>query len=189
MTKMTFALAAALLAGTTMTSVANAGAIRVGFGFPLGSFVAHSNESYGARDYDRAQRPRTIRSAYRDDAPVRKIVKVKRPVRTDVADAAVKAPVVRTAKLEGKLASDPATTTVIAKTPVSKSDATPANVTTGSITPASTNSSVSGKKIADADKPSTEKADAATTTAATETKHVCRRYVPAIAALVDVPCE
>ena len=49
MTKTTLALAAALLAGTTLTSAANAGGVRVGFGFPLGSFVAHSNQSYSER--------------------------------------------------------------------------------------------------------------------------------------------
>ena len=41
MTKIAFALAAAVLAGTTMTNAANAG-VRLGFGFPLGSFIAHS---------------------------------------------------------------------------------------------------------------------------------------------------
>ena len=51
MTKTTLALAAALLAGTTLTSAANAGGVRVGFGFPLGSFIAHSNQSYSGEGY------------------------------------------------------------------------------------------------------------------------------------------
>lgn len=178
MTKMTLALTAALLAGTTMmTSAANAGAVRLGFGFPLGSFVAHSNENYGGGDYRRAERPRYVRRDYRDDAPVRKIAKAKRPVQTEVAEASVKeptTPVVKTVKADDKLTSDPATTTVIAKTPVASTE---------------TKATVDADKIASADKPAAVKADAETTTAVTETKHVCRRYSPAIAELVDVPCE
>jgi hypothetical protein len=48
---------------------------------------------------------------------------------------------------------------------------------------------VNGENIATAGKPAAGKADAETGTASTITKHVCRRYAPAIAALVDVPCE
>jgi hypothetical protein len=56
MTKITLSLAAALIAGTTMmTSAANAGGLRLGFGFPLGSFVAHPNENYSEVSYRRHQ--------------------------------------------------------------------------------------------------------------------------------------
>ncbi len=175
MTKIAFALAAAVLAGTTMTNAANAG-VRLGFGFPLGTFIAHSAENLSARDYRRNDRPRTVRRDYQDDAPARKIAKVKSAPKTEVAEAPVKAPVtpaVQTAKLEDKLSSDPATTTVIEKSATK-------DVTTGSIKQAS----------ATTDKTeTTAKADTETTTAAVETKHVCRRYSPAIAGLVDVPCE
>ncbi|MET0432267.1 MAG: hypothetical protein ABWZ86_07290 [Hyphomicrobium sp.] len=168
MTKMTLALAAALIAGTTMTSAANAGGVRLGFGFPLGSFVAHSNEAFDG-GYRRSERPRYVRRDYQDDAPVRKIAKIKRPQTTQVAEAAPTAaivPAAPTAKLESKLPSDTSTTTVIEKTPASKSTSDQAStVTTASVTPDDTK------------------------TAAAETKRVCRRYVPAIAALVDVPCE
>ncbi len=189
MTKMTFALAAALLAGTTMTSAANAGGIRLGFGFPLGSFIAHSNQNYGGNDYRGYERPRYVRRDYQDDAPARKIAKVRRAPRVEVADVPVKAPaapVVKTAKLEDKLSSDPATTTVIEKTPVSTSDTTPAkDTTTGSIKKASKDKT---DTVATAEKTDASvKSDAETT--ATETKHVCRRYSAAIAGLVDVPCE
>jgi hypothetical protein len=174
MNKTTFALAAALIAGTTMTSTANAGGVRLGFGFPLGSFVAHSNENYSGRDYRRAQRPRTVRRDYRDDAPARKIVKVKQAPKVDVAETPVKAPVVKTAKLEDKLASDPATTTVIEKTPVA----------TAAVEP-----TVNADKDASEATPEATKTDAETTTAAAETRHICRRYAPAIGALVNVPCD
>ncbi len=178
MTKTAFALAA-LLAGMTMTTAAKADAVRLGFGFPLGSFVAHSNENYSRRDYRRAERPQYVRREVRDEAPARKVTaKVRKPV-TEVAEASMKpAPA---PKRDDKLASDPATTTVVEKTPIRKSDAAP-------VVTASTNDVPKAEKPA-ADTPSMAKADAETTAAAVETKHICRRYSPAIAALVDVPCE
>jgi hypothetical protein len=189
MTKM-IALAAALIAGTTMTSVANADGVRLGFGFPLGSFVAHQNQNYDGGDYRRSERPRYVRRDRDDDAPARKVVRVQRPSQADVAEVA-KAPAipaVRTAKLDDKLASDPSTTTVIEKTPAAKSDASPVNAvaTTGST---DTKTAVNSDKIATAEKPARAESDANATTANTDTTHVCRRYSPTIAALVDVPCE
>lgn len=180
MTKTAFALAA-LLAGTTMTTAAKADAVRLGFGFPLGSFVAHSNENYSRRDYRRAERPQYVRREVRGEAPARKVTaKVRKPV-TEVAEASIKPAPAPAPKRDDKLASDPATTTVVEKTPITKSDAVP-------VVTASTNDVAKAEKPA-ADTPSMAKADAETTAAAVETKHVCRRYSPAIAALVDVPCE
>ena len=183
MTKIAFALAAAVLGCTTMTNVANAG-VRLGFGFPLGSFVARSHESYSADDYRPSYRPRSVRRDYHDDAPARKIAKAKRAPKTEVANAPAKArpaPAVQTAKLDDKLSSDAATTTVIEKT--SETPAQPEaskDVTTGSIKPTST---ATGSSEA------ATKSDKETSTGTTEAKHVCRRYSPAIAGLVDVPCE
>ncbi len=177
MTKLTFALVAALIAGTTMTSAANADGVRLGFGFPLGSFVAHSNENYGG-DYRRAERPRYVRRDDQDDAPVRKVAKIKRPVETEVAEASVKAPIVTkvaSTKLSDRLSSDPSTTTVIEKTPAAKSDGAQANTITTAST--ETKATVNAEKNAATDEP------------VAATPHVCRRYSPAIAALVDVPCE
>ncbi len=187
MTKITFALAAALLAGTTMTSAANAGGIRLGFGFPLGSFIAHSAENYDSgRDY-RSEKPRYVRRDQDDDVPARKVAKVRRAPKVEVADVPAKAPaapVVKTARLEDKLASDPATTTVIEKTPASTSETTaPNDTTTSSIDKAPKTDTVATADKADA----AVKSDAETSNA--ETKHVCRRYSAAIAGLVDVPCE
>jgi hypothetical protein len=188
MTKITFALAAAVLAGTTMTSAANAGGVRLGFGFPLGNFVAHSNQNYdGDRDYRHYEKPRHVRRDYQDDAPARKIAKVKRAPKADVADVPVKAPaapVVNTAKLENKLASDPATTTVLQKAPAAAGDTTAAkDTTTGS-----------SNKLATTDKTDTVATSDTATKSDSESntdnnKHVCRRYSAAIAGLVDVPCE
>ena len=186
MTKITLTLAAALLAGTTLTSAANAGGIRVGFGFPLGSFIAHSaqnsmDDGYSRR-YERRQR------AYRAEAaPVRKA----KPVSKVATAKPVAKPVIKTAKLEDKLASDPATTTDIAKT---------SDVTTGSTTPtpttpvsnaapAATAATETAKveKVATVDKTQTEEKSDATKSA--PEKQICRRYSAAIAGLVDVPCN
>jgi hypothetical protein len=181
MTKMTFALAAVMLAGTSMTSVANADAVRVGFGFPLGSFVAHSNEGYGGREYRQIERPRMTRRDYRDDAVSRKVIKAKRPMPSEDADAAPKpaaTPAIQTVKLESKLSSDPATTTVIEKTPA----------TTVANAPAPTNTALNSDKETTSDN-AAPKADAETTAPGAVGEHVCRRYSAAIAALVDVPCD
>jgi len=188
MTKITFALAAAVLAGTTMTNAANAGGLRLGFGFPLGSFIAHSAENYDSgRDYRRYEKPRYVRRDQDDDVQARRIAKVRRAPKVDVADVPAKAPVapvVKTAKLEDKLSSDPATTTVIEKTPGSANE-TPAakDTTTGSVDKTSTTNTVATADKADA----AVKSDSETSNA--DTKHVCRRYSAAIAGLVDVPCE
>lgn len=86
------ALAAALLATTAISTSANAGGVRLGFGFPLGSFTAHPNLSSGpagtARGRDTAEhceKPRVARSYHNDDddAPVRK---AKRAPKVEVAD-------------------------------------------------------------------------------------------------------
>lgn len=183
MTKTSFALAA-LIAGTALTSAAHADAVRVGFGFPLGSFVAHSNANSGGRDFRRVERARVVRRDYEAGAPARKVVKVKQAPKADVAETTVKAPItppVQTAKLEDKLASDPATTTVIEKTPDAKSAAAPAA--------AAAETTVNADNNANDDKPAATKTESETATASTDTTHICRRYAPAIDALIDVPCE
>jgi hypothetical protein len=188
MTKMTLALAA-LLAGATLANAAHADGMRVGFGFPLGSFVAHSNESYSGRDFNRVERPRAARRDYQESAPVRQ-AKIKRPVQEEIAETPAKAaatPAVKTAKLEDKVVtSDSATTTVIEKTPVAKADAAPAQ-TVATKASTETKSTVTTETTASNDVAPAHTVDP--TPAATQTPHVCRRYSPAIAALVDVPCE
>ena len=66
MPKTIIAAAAALIAGTALADTANAG-VRVGFGFPLGSFVAHENSGGGGgygRDCERPRRYQSARPAY-----------------------------------------------------------------------------------------------------------------------------
>jgi hypothetical protein len=188
MTKTTIALAAALLAGTTLTSAANAGGVRVGFGFPLGSFVAHSNQSYAGGGYDPncAKERRARRSYQAKAAPVRQL---KRAKKIDVASVKpVSAPAVKTAKLEDTPKNDPVTKT---------NSATTSDVTTGSTTPTSpapattttdtAKTETKAHTIAAVEKTPSEKAEVKK--AEIETKQICRRYSAAIAGLVDVPCN
>jgi hypothetical protein len=174
-----------------LTQAANAGGIRVGFGFPLGSFVAHPTQSYAGDGYGygrHCDHERYVRRSYHADAaPVRRI---KRHRKIDVAETKpAPAPVIKTVKLESKLQSNPATTTEIAKTDngTNINTSTTQPTTTASITPTATETSKTDK-IAVADKTSADgKADLKT--AATAVKQVCRRYSAAIAGLVDVPCN
>jgi len=137
MTKTTLALAAALLAGTTLTSAANAGGVRVGFGFPLGSFIAHSNQSYSGEGYGSGRNCHKPRYAARRQyeaaaAPVRKI---KRAPKAAVAYKVSK-PEVQTAKLEDKLITNDETTTEIAKTPAADVSGTQSTASTSTTTTA-----------------------------------------------------
>jgi hypothetical protein len=171
MTKTTLALAA-LLAGTTLTSAANAGGIRVGFGFPLGSFIAHSNQSYsgGYGDPD-CHRPHYAprRRHEAEASPVRKVRRTPKAIAQDEPKIIkTAAPIVKTAKLEDKLETNPATTTEIAKT------------TTASST---TTNAAKVETVATVEKASTKVSVPA------EVKQVCRRYSATIAGLVDVPCS
>jgi hypothetical protein len=191
MTKITFALTAALLAGTTLTQAANARGIRVGFGFPLGSFVAHPTQSYAEDGYGygrHCDRKRYVRRSYHADAaPARK---VKRHRKIDVAETKHAAySVIKAVKLESKLENNPATTTEIAKTNSNTSDGNSSTppTTTASITPAATETSKTETVAAVAKTSTDEKADL--NTATTAAKQICRRYSAAIAALVDVPCN
>jgi hypothetical protein len=208
MTKTAFALAAVLLAGTALTSAANAGGVRVGFGFPLGSFVAHSNQSYGGDGYNRGRHCDKPRYAARrrhlaaSNTPARKI---KRAQKSQVASSSSK-PVAKTLKLEGRLASNETRTTEIAKTSTADTSTTQSTASTSTTTavldkePASsgttTTFAAAKTEVAKDEKVATPKItttsagpDVKKTSVVTEAKRVCRRFSAAIAGLVDVPCQ
>ena len=63
MSKSALALAAAVLAATTLSNAANAGGIRLGFGFPLGSFVAKLFQD-SSRDVSRSYQKKQDKPAY-----------------------------------------------------------------------------------------------------------------------------
>lgn len=190
MTKITIALTAALLAGTTLTQAANAGGLRVGFGFPLGSFVAHPTQSYAGDGYGyrrHCDRKHYVRRSYQADAA--RVLRVKRHRKINVAKAKQAPVLVKTVKLESKLPSNPATTTEIAKTNSNRNDAnsTAQLTTTASITPAATETSKTEKVVVVDTTSGDEKADLRTAT--TTVNQICRRYSATIAGLVDVPCN
>ena len=207
MTKTTLALAAALLAGTTLTSAANAGGVRVGFGFPLGSFVAHSNQSYSGESYGSGRNCHKPRYAARRQyeaaaAPVRKI---KRAPKAAVAYKVSK-PEVQTAKLEDKLITNDETTTEIAKTPAADVSGTQSTASTSTTTTAvldketdkaaTTTTPAMAKveapkveKVATVEKTETSGKAEQKTISVPAAKRVCRRFSAAIAGLVDVPCQ
>ena len=191
MTKITLTLAAALLAGTTLTSAANAGGLRVGFGFPLGSFIAHSAQNSMDDGYSRRhERRRRVYEAER--APVRKAKPISKVATAKPVAKPAPKQVITTAKLEDKLSSDPATTTEIAKTSdVTTASTTPASTPASTPAPAVTNTTTvetaKVEKVATVDKTTTEAKSNTSETA--PAKQICRRYSAAIAGLVDVPCN
>ncbi len=174
MTKTTLAaLAAALLAGSTFSATANAGGgVRVGFGFPLGSFVAHPHQNYNQSSsygYKKScDKPvRAARHIEREEAPVRKAHRaapkvevaekpapkvIKRAPKVEVAEEApvrrvVKKVVqVQTAKLDEKaVTTDAAPTVFVPAAPAAAAETTApaaAPVETAAVTPPATSTTV-----------------------------------------------
>ncbi len=72
MTKIRLALVTAIFAATAMlTSTAEAGMkVRLGFGFPLGSFTAHGNSGGSYSGHYRKERHHHVRRKVRDDVEV-----------------------------------------------------------------------------------------------------------------------
>jgi hypothetical protein len=88
-------------------------------------------------------------------------------------------PAATTAKLDNKLESDPATTTEIAKT----------STDTATTTDTAATDTSDDAKVATADTTTSNGKSDQTTESPPNGKRVCRRFSPAIAGLVDVPCE
>jgi hypothetical protein len=121
---------------------------------------------YGLYEQDgygrHSESERVLRKAQREAAAAA----ASRRARAAHVEAAQTAATAATAKLDGKLPSDPAPTTEIPET---------SNETTTTAGMADTSASDSKTDL--------------TTGSPPDGKHVCRRYSPEIAALVDVPCE
>jgi hypothetical protein len=103
MTKTTLTLAALMMATSALSSAAEAGGVRLQFGGPLGSFVAHPHLSSGPGGTMRNQRyahqpsyhkPAFAKPSYlgrrphEDDAPAHKVVRHKAP-KVEAAEAPV----------------------------------------------------------------------------------------------------
>ncbi len=210
MTKIALTLAAALLAGTTLSNAANAGGIRLGFGMPLGSFVAHSlqNQSSGSGYGQKHCAKPAPRRHVAEQAPARRVNHTP-PKRVVVAEQApvrhvkkvVNAPVaIQTATLEDKtVINDAAPSIVIPETPpaadLTGTQSTAAVETATLATETVANTATTETPVKDEAKVETVKVENDAKVEKDEPKRkinlvrICRRFSAAIAGLIDVPCE
>ncbi|MFN0217962.1 MAG: hypothetical protein ACKVP4_03995 [Hyphomicrobium sp.] len=208
-------IAAALIAGATLTTTAEAGGLRLGFGMPLGSFVAHSlangaqNQGYssGRSGYERAQEQRAakIRAAKAAAAKRQAVAEAEASTRARKAKLAAAQPStqdveIKTAKIESTTtATDAAPTIYVPNTPAvvetPKADAEIAKV--GEIDDAvkieapkveQLQQVVTIEKPATVATPEKVETKSAEKTSA-KAQRICRRFSAAIAGLVDIPCE
>lgn len=183
------AFAAALMATTTFSAPASAHGVRVGFGFPLGAFVAHRYESdRGYNDYRSARRHRQAQSA----AAVRAAEERKRAARAKIAEseAQKKAAAARRLAAAKKKAQHASVQLAKAENPGVTSDAapaifvpdTPSVATTSSVNaPAETTALPVIRAVSVSEEIKAEAADAtetATTTPATTTGAIAETTVP-----------
>lgn len=206
MTKTTLAaLAAAILAGTAFTSAAEAGGVRLGYGFPLGSFVAREHSPDATRSYGH-RKVKHHRSA-RVSAPVRKVLKNKKKInvaephkvkaKPQVAEKTVviknKVKTVKTAKVEDKTIVSDAPVINVPGTPVAAQPQTTAPAAEKPVETAAVHPEPVVEVIK-AEEPKTEQvtesASDADEVAVTErAKQACRRFSALIGKLIDVPCK
>jgi hypothetical protein len=208
MTKTALAtLAAAFLATTAFTSAADAG-VRVGFGFPLGSFVAHRFESQSAspnwhhsrqRSVIAAQKKRQALMAQQAKAEkMRKIHAAKLAAEKARIAAAKKKAAIETAKAEDRTEAAPAI--YVPDSPsVRGTQSTPA-VQTATVEPTEVVAEPVKEEIQTepattvqaetVEETSTTEAPAKSTVKVAErAKQVCRRFSALIGSLIDVPCK
>lgn len=204
MTKTALAIAAALIAGSTFTSTADAGGIRVGFGFPLGSFVARPHQSYDATPSYQARRHHNeaaaaARQAKRAAAKA-EYAEAQQRARKAAQHAAVKQAAIKTASVESKsVKSDVVPAITVPETPVTQPVA--------QVIETEKTDTTATRKVAIATEPDpalnkavtveapkvektveVEKVEVKPSTKETA-KRVCRKFSAAIAGLIDVPCE
>ncbi|MBX9684918.1 MAG: hypothetical protein K2X41_14140 [Hyphomicrobium sp.] len=212
MTKTALTLAAALIAGSALTTSAEAGGVRLGFGFPLGAFVAHSLMNQNAERHAgyerRAERPTYAKKqAAKPDkkkvtvaeAPAPRVRRAAKPVKTatyepktiatdtvpmiQVPDTPAAAPTV--VKAEEFKTVEPAivqTATVTLAPTVAPTVTPDVKVETPTVV-TPTADAVTAPIITRA--PVAEK----TVNISAKVKRVCRKFSAAIAGLIDVPCE
>lgn len=196
MSKIAIALAAALIAGSTFATEASAGGVRLGFGFPLGSFVArpyqssslHSSSAYERKcQREKLAAMRRARTAKKQElaqaAAARKAAEVK----------AAKAAEVKTAKVESKTVVADAPVVYVPETPAAKEkEVTIPTTTTASVAPetapAATDVKVDGTSSEKIEKVAVEQPKK-TEDVASNAKRICRKFSAVIGGLVDIPCE
>ena len=209
MTKNSVALAAVLLASTTLTGAANAGGLRVGlgFGFPLGNFVAHQHQNdYSRPSYSKphCDKPRAVARSTRSydrhfepkhevaEAPAprpRKIVKVEKPDEEKTIE-------IKTAKLEDTATANDAPSIYVPDAPPSNitgTQSTPTAMQTAAVT--TDTATVTTPEPVKVETPKVEKTaevkaeDEPKKKSGLDVKRLCRRFSAAVASLIDVPCE
>lgn len=134
MSKKTLALAATIIATATLSNAANAGGLRVGlgFGFPLGNFVAREHQSDTGRSYKQHNsysKPRAVARSHDDDAPVRKAKRAAPKV--EVADAPARK--VKRVAPKVEVAEAPRSRKIVKLPKVSKPVAAPVEVQTAKL--------------------------------------------------------
>lgn len=203
MTKIAIALAAAaLISAPSFSSTAEAGGIRLGFGFPLGSFVARPHQSYGApsgyQQYcaKKAAREARYAAARQQEAAARKAQAQKMAALEKSAQIkrAKAAEAIQTAKVETKPVTTDAAPTVYVPVNTATTATTPvvntAATTTTTTEPAKTAAlEPVVEKAPVVEEVKTVKVEKSTVNISANAKRVCRRFSAAIAGLIDVPCE
>lgn len=179
MSKSALALAAAVLAATTLSNAANAGGIRLGFGFPLGSFVAKPFQD-SSRDVSRSYQKKQAKPAYaarrqpKASAPKVRVAntpeprKISKPahakVETKVATAATPVATETTPEVKKVTIEKPVETAALPPKTTVKADEKPAETV----------------KVSEVE--NTKKSD-------DDNAQVCRKFSPVVGGLVEIPCE
>ena len=218
MTTKALTLAALMLATTTLASTAEAGGVRLQFGGPLGSFVAHPNQSSGpggtARNQHYAKpaahhyaKPSYVgRKHQEEEAPVRHAKKRAAP-KIEVAETPAPRKVrkpkvviekpelseqveVQTAKLDDKsVVSDASPSIYVPQAPVAAAEVTGTQSTAAVIRTAALSPEPETAVVA-ADPKAEEKTEPAKVEKSdTAASKICRRFSAAIAGLIEIPCD
>ncbi|MGQ0456457.1 MAG: hypothetical protein ACT4OU_05290 [Hyphomicrobium sp.] len=217
MNRTALTLAAALVTGATFTNAAEAGGLRLGFGMPLGSFVAHSlsqesrhsGYSSGRSGYERMQEQRAARAAKvaaakREAAKRQAIAEAEARARKAKAVAAAQATTenveIKTAKIEDKTTATDAAPTIYVPTAPAVVDAPKADAEVAKVGAIDDAVKIEApkteelKQVVTIEKPAqpvtVEKVETKPTeTTSAKAQRICRRFSAAIAGLVDIPCE
>lgn len=191
MSKIAIALAAALIAGSTFATEASAGGVRLGFGFPLGSFVARPYQSsslHSSSAYERkCQREKLAAMRHARAAKKQELAQAA------AARKAAKPAEVKTAKVESKTVVADAPVVYVPETPAAKEkEVTIPTTTTASVAPettsATTDVKVDGTSSEKIEKVAVEQPKK-TENVASNAKRICRKFSAVIGGLVDIPCE
>lgn len=202
MSKFAIALAAAaLLAAPSFSSTAEAGGIRLGFGFPLGSFVARPHQSYGGpsgyQQYcaKKEARQARIAAARQQEMAARKAQAQKMAAAERAAEIkrAKAAEAIQTAKVETKPVTTEAAPTVYVPVNTATTETTQVANTAATTTTTEPAKTAALEPVAEkapvVEEAKTEKVEKSTVKVSATAKRVCRKFSAAIAGLIDVPCE